>query len=211
MTVHTLTSVWTEPLEGGLLDALIDLHVPGASRMIDICCNVRRIWRGSKYAHKVYGYDIDPAVKPDAICNWDSLPDADNSVDIVVFDPPHLPRHTTTAPGYERKFGIVIGQLPSWRPPLMEAKRVLRPQGCVLAKVQDFVNADRYVRRSHYLCRVAERLGFRVEDIIVKVRRPTAASSKWKKARRSRTKHCYWVVLQKPGRRLSKQQEWFDQ
>lgn len=205
--IHSLTTVWTGK-DGPLLDAMIDLYTPDAHQIIDVCCNARRIWKGS--TKQVYGYDIDPTVMPDKVCSWDALPDADNTIDALIFDPPHLPRGTTTAPGYEQKFGIKKGELPSWRPPLVEAFRVLKPQRCAFVKVQDFINARRLVRRSHYTCRVAERIGFRVEDIIIKVRRPSIASSTWKKAMHARTTHCYWIVLRKPGKRIVAEIDWIN-
>lgn len=89
-TKKRLESVWFGR-DHQLLDALFDFHAPDAQKIIDVCCNQQRMWKGSKTADKVTYYDRDPEMHPDVVTTWDTLPDLESSVDVLVYDPPHLP------------------------------------------------------------------------------------------------------------------------
>lgn len=66
------------------LDVMFAFYAPHAQRIVDVCCNNRRMW--GRWAAVVY--DIDPAVRQDAVCGWHALPDAGHTVDVLVYDPP---------------------------------------------------------------------------------------------------------------------------
>ena len=72
--------------DNALLDTMFNFYKPEATRVVDVCCNSRKMWKGTKIGPCVIGYDIDPQWSPDQVCGWDNLPDSDKSVDVLVYD-----------------------------------------------------------------------------------------------------------------------------
>ena len=80
-------------------------------------------------------------------------------------------------------------------PPFLEqAKRVLKPEGLLLAKITDMVNSHRSKWAHCDFMRMAEEAGFTVCDLIIKVRTGPMVSTKWKTAHHARKRHCFWIV-----------------
>ena len=61
-----------------LLDDMLDFYAPTAKRIVDVCCNRRKMWKGTRWGGKVIGYDINPEVLPDVVSGWHELPDMDS-------------------------------------------------------------------------------------------------------------------------------------
>jgi DNA modification methylase len=77
---------------------------------------------------------------------------------------------------------------------LKEAKRVLKPDGLLLAKITDMVNNHKSKWPHVDFMRMAEAQGFTVCDLIVKVRKGPMVSTKWKAAHHARKRHCFWII-----------------
>ncbi len=193
--------------DGPLLDEMLAFYAPNAQRIVDVCCNARRMWKGSHAAPRVVGYDIDPAMQPDVVCAWDSLPDADGSVDVLIYDPPHLPV-AAASPKSNQKFASDYGLGRSVKADnigsmhaafLAEASRVLRPDGLVFAKIKDYIHNHKYQWNLELFNAAVRTAGLTPCDLIIK-RDPSAgnmASGRWEKAHHARNVHCYWVVVRK--------------
>ena len=184
---------------------MLEFYAPAAKRVVDVCCNARRMWKGSTAA--VVGYDIDPEVKPDVVCGWDALPDPNESIDVLVYDPPHLPVAAASAKSDQRfakSFGLHrsskednIGLL--HEPFLKEAARVLKPDGLVFAKIKDYVHNHAYQWNLEIFNRIVRKTGLTPCDLIIK-RDPAGGnlkSGRWKRVHHARNSHCYWVVVRK--------------
>lgn len=193
--------------DGELLDKMLAFYAPHANRIVDVCCNERRIWKRSEAAKLVVGYDIDPSVQPDVVCGWDSLPDNDDTVDVLVYDPPHLPLAAASAKS-NQKFASDFGLGRSVKgdniaaihmPFLMEARRVLRPDGLVFAKIKDYIHNHKYQWNLELFNAEVRAIGLTPCDLIIK-RDPSAGnmqSGRWKRTHHARNVHCYWVVVRK--------------
>jgi len=201
-----LESVWVGR-DPGLLDEMLAFYAPLAVRVVDVCCNERRMWKGSAWAERMIGYDIDPGVCPDVICGWDKLPDADGSVDVLVYDPPHLPVAAASPKSMKRfasSFGLGLSvdadNIETMHAPfLREAKRVLRPDGILLAKIKDYIHNHRYQWNLEMFNGAVRDAGLTPCDLIIK-RDPAAGnlrSGRWEKAHHARNVHCYWAVVRK--------------
>jgi len=79
-------------------------------------------------------------------------------------------------------------------PFLRQAKRVLKPDGLLLAKITDMVNNHRSKWAHCDFMRMAEEAGFAVCDLIIKIRDGPMLSDKWKEAHHARKRHCFWIV-----------------
>lgn len=190
-----------------LLDEMLAFYAPGAQRIVDVCCNARRIWKGSQAAQRVVGYDIDPAMQPDVVADWSALPDADGTVDVLVYDPPHLPVAAASVKSDQRfaaNFGLgrsVKGDniAAMHMPFLLEARRALRPDGLVFAKIKDYIHNHKYQWNLEMFNAEVRAAGLTPCDLIIK-RDPSAgnmASGRWERAHHARNVHCYWAVVRK--------------
>ena len=174
--------------------------------ILDATFNRGRIWGAS--TRPVVSMDIDPRYEPDIVAdNRDMTGVADGSFAVVVYDPPHVgPQgRDKSDKRFDVDFGATVdcGKAQGWTlsylyPPfLAEAYRVLKPEGLVLAKITDMVNNHR-ARWAHCdFMAMAERAGFTVCDLIVKVREGPMVSTMWKNAHHARKRHCFWIICRK--------------
>src|SRR5258708_34345285 len=77
---------------------------------------------------------------------------------------------------------------------LKQAKRVLKPDGLLLAKITDMVNNHRSKWAHCDFMRMAEDAGFTVCDVIIKIRSGPMVSNKRQNAHHARKRHCFWIV-----------------
>ncbi len=126
---------------GDLMAAVEKLYFHPGMRIADVTYCHGRFWRGidtSKY--DFLPSDIMPSRPYVAKHDCRSLPYADESIDVVVFDPPFI-----DGAFYEKSFLTDTHDLSQpevmqlYRDGMTEAKRVLRRGGLLLVKCMDFV------------------------------------------------------------------------
>ena len=208
-TFKRLESVWIGK-DNLLLDAMFDFYSPKASRVIDVCCSARRMWKGTKWGAKVEYYDRDQAMKPDRVVEWHAMPDVNASVDVLVYDLPHLPDAAASPKSlvqYGRDYGLgkgmktdSVGELHLKF--LAEAQRVLKPNGLIFAKIKDYVHNHRYQWNLELFNAAVREAGMTSCDLIIK-RDPCGGnlkSGRWQKTHHAKNTHCYWVVVRNSHR-----------
>lgn len=198
-----LSSVW-EGNDGELIEAMLEFYptIP-PEPILDSTYNAGRFWKDSM--REVVSMDIDRRHNPTWLRDnrdMHGVPDA--SFGVVVFDPPHVgPQgRDKSVKKFDVDFGATIecGKEQNWNlsylyPPfLKEAKRVLKPEGLLFAKITDQVNNHRSRWPHVDFMIMAEWAGFTVCDLIVKVRKGPMRSTKWKNAHHARKRHCFWIV-----------------
>jgi hypothetical protein len=197
--------------DAAALERLLDLHGGTGLVILDVTHNQGTMWRKCRY-QPTWRTDVGEGVV-DAWADFTALPFADNSVGCIVFDPPHLPNHAAS-PGasgmWRERYGITAGdplrdgdnvsQL--FAPFLAEAKRVLRVDGIVLAKVADITHNHRYQwQHVDFVCAV--RLsGMTACDCLIKAdpRQGNLKSSRWRNVHHLRKAHSYWIVVRNSTR-----------
>lgn len=198
-----ISSVW-EGSDGELLEAMLEFYSTiKPAPILDATYNTGRIWQGSK--RSVVSMDIDPRYKPMIVGDnrkMIGVPSAYYAV--VVYDPPHVgPQgRDKSRKRFDVDFGATVecGKQHDWNlsylyPPFLEqAKRVLKHNGLLLAKITDMVNNHKSKWPHCDFMRMAEKTGFTVCDLIVKVRVGPMVSTKWKEAHHARKRHCFWIV-----------------
>lgn len=114
------------------------------TRILDACCGSRMFWydRDNKYTVYQDNRELDTTlcdgrklkVLPDVIGDFRKMAYEDNSLDLVVFDPPHLVRAGKTS-WLAQKYGVLDE---SWKDDIKagfeECFRVLRPFGTLVFK-----------------------------------------------------------------------------
>lgn len=198
-----ISSVWLGS-DTDLLETMFSFYPSiDPEPILDATYNAGRFWKGSR--RRVISMDIDPRHKPMIVCDnrkMEGVPSA--QFGSVVYDPPHVGpqgRHKSKKK-FDVDFGATVecGREQNWNlsylyPPfLAEAKRVLKPEGLLLAKITDMVNNHRSKWAHCDFIRMAQEAGFAVCDLIVKIRTGPMLSDKWQEAHHARKRHCFWIV-----------------
>lgn len=198
-----ISSVW-EGSDGELLEAMLTFYPSiNPEPILDATYNTGRFWKGS--SRDVWSMDINPKYKPRFVVDNRTMEGVQSEIfGTVVYDPPHVgPQgRDKSVKRFDVDFGATIecGKQHDWTlsylyPPfLQQAKRVLKANGLLLAKITDMVNSHRSRWAHCDFMRMAEEAGFTVCDLIVKIRRGPMMSNKWKEAHHARKRHCFWII-----------------
>ena len=175
---------------------------PFEPRIVDVTWGRGRFWRGSPWRRNVVGLDLDPHDGARIAADFGALPLRAASVDVLVFDPPHIseagPASSVCVKMGFREHGI--SDVCELFPPFFaEARRVLVDGGIVLAKIADQVHRGRMRWHHGELILSAERAGLVACNGLVKVRRACIMDPRWKAQLHARQNHCFWIVCRKGG------------
>jgi SAM-dependent methyltransferase len=203
-TYDPLPSVWFGE-DSELLDKMLNFYPRKTPvDILDATVNGGRFWRGLPW--KIVGMDIDPAHMPDVVGDNTNMPFDDASFDVVVYDPPHIPNQgKDRSKDFNTRFGLTL-QSPKeqgynfnfmYPPFALEAFRVLRPEGILLAKIADYIHGHRYQWAHIEFTQAACKVGFCACDCIIKVRKGPIVDPRWKNAHHARRQHCYWLIFRK--------------
>ncbi len=117
-------------------------------KILDACCGSKMFWYDKEESHTTY-MDIrnealaytdrdtvrEVVINPDIVSDFRNIPFADNSFDLVIFDPPHL-IHVGDTSWLAKKYGKLNKD--TWPQDLKlgfdECMRVLKPNGTMLFK-----------------------------------------------------------------------------
>lgn len=199
-----LASVWYGT-DAELLEKLLDFYPRSRPQCIlDATVNQGRFWKSSH--RPVIGLDIEVHHRPTVVGdNW-HIPFRDESFDVVVYDPPHVPNQgKDLSKDFNSRFGLVLKSPAEngynfshlYPPFAQEAYRVLEPEGLLFAKISDYVHGHRFQWAHVEMIKAAVAAGFCPCDCIVKVRQGPIISPRWKKAHHARRHHCYWLIFRK--------------
>lgn len=202
-TYQPISSVW-ERSDAELIEIMLSFYPTiEPEPILDATYNAGRFWTGT--TRHVVSMDIDPRHKPMILADnrlMTGVPSHEYGT--VVYDPPHVgPQgRDKSVKRFDVDFGATMecGKEQGWSlsylyPPfLKQAKRVLKPEGLLLAKITDMVNSHKSRWAHCDFMRMAEEAGFTVCDLIVKIRTGPMVSDKWKLAHHARKRHCFWIV-----------------
>lgn len=190
------------------LRQLLPLHAAAEPRILDVTFGRGRMWRGLTY--EPWRNDGDAALDVDSHHDFRALPaEWTGMFDVVVFDPPHIAEAGANS-RYAEHFGLRhedVQHKPDvshlFAPFLVEAERVLKRKGTILAKIIDQVHRGRY--RHQYVdfvqaVRDTPRL-VACEPLVKEERRAeTMTGHNWQVVHHSRRAHTFWCVAKKGSR-----------
>jgi hypothetical protein len=191
-----------------VLSLMLKFYSFEQARVLDVTANTRKMWKGADWSGTVTFCDVDDSVGADFVADFRSLPFADGSFDVIVFDPPHLPlaaaspqSMTQMVEDYGLSKSVHADNISEFFSPfLKEALRVLSADGLIFAKLKDFVHNHKYQwSLVDFVSAVRLQAGLTPCDLIVK-KDPCGGnlkSSKWVNAHHVRNSHCWWVVVRK--------------
>lgn len=133
-------------------------------QILDVTCGSRSIWFNKNHPAAIYcdkrrvSWDIPFGkngsvhachIEPDIVCDFTALPFADESFQLVVFDPPHLTEAKETA-WLVKKYGVLDDDWPQMlHDGFVECMRVLRVGGCLYSSGRNTTSPPmRYGTRS---------------------------------------------------------------
>lgn len=206
LTYQPLSSVW-EGADSEMLEAMFSFYAAiDPEPILDATYNAGRFWKGSR--RRVVSMDINPRYQPMIIADNREMAGVPSAhFGAIVYDPPHVgPQgRDKSTKKFDVDFGATVecGKAQNWNlsylyPPfLRQAKRVLKPNGLLLAKITDMVNNHRSKWAHCDFMRMADEAGFVVCDLIVKIRNGPMLSDKWKEAHHARKRHSFWIICRK--------------
>ena len=202
-----LPSVW-EGDDADLLEKMLRFYPKTHTiKLLDATANSKRFWRDSP--RPVIGMDIESKYRPDVIGTSICIPFKTEALDVVVYDPPHIPNQgKDKQKDFETRFGLGLKSAAdtnynfshTFRPFVEEAYRVLKHQGVLFCKITDYVHNHRFQWAHIDLIQAATAVGFYACDCIIKVRKGPIIDVRWKVAHHARKRHCYWLVFRKSNR-----------
>lgn len=168
---ETVESVVRCRNNGPLIAAAAQLWIKDTDLVVDATYGRGRFWTYYQPAMLIK-HDLEVG---DGI-DFRALPEADQSVDVLVLDPPYIAqggRDTSTIPDFMDRYGL--RSCPTNRAELelmiadgiREAHRVLHPGGRLMVKCMDYISGGRYVTGHHHVVSTALRVGFKQVDEFV--------------------------------------------
>lgn len=203
-----------EGRDNEVLPVVLSVHCANPNPLIlDVTHNKGKMWAGLNY--NVVRMDIDPQHLEtiDLVADFTKLPFASSSFDVIVFDPPHLPTHSASENSsriWETQYGLTADDKlrsgdnvsPMFTPFLIEAKRVLKHDGIIIAKIADLTHNHRYQWQHIDFVLAAQSIGMTACDLLIK-RDPCGGnmkSSKWTNVKHFRKAHCYFIIVRNGSR-----------
>lgn len=191
-----------------VIPILLEIHCAVSSPVIlDCTYNCGKMWKGTDF--NPLKMDIDKSLELDVCGDFTKMPFSNSCLDVIVFDPPHLPiaaASENSSKKYEKMYGITsdrgVGRdgdnvSEMFEPFLLEAKRVLKKNGVIFAKIADLIHNHRYQWQQVDFINAVRKVGMTPCDMMIKCD-PSAGSlnsSKWKNVKHLRKSHCYWIVV----------------
>jgi len=202
-----------------LLNTVCASNDEGFERIIRLYARPKQIIVDPTFGHGKFWSSIDRSMydvrASDLVDGIDlrALPLADETVDMVVLDPPYRytpeknKKHEDT-PGHGQVDGLYNLQaakltntqsvIELYVEGFFEAHRVLKLGGFLVAKCQDTVQDGKNIWVHCILMQQAEKIGFACRDIMIVTPR-TVLKTRWTRQRHLRKAHSYFLVFRKGG------------
>jgi hypothetical protein len=197
-----------------VLDDILKLHVAENSVIADITYGLGAFWKDidtTKYV--LHGSDLKTGT------DWKNLPYADNSIDVIVFDPPYIEgfyrkkatslagvgSHSAFQTAYSNSDVQTTSQTKKYHDAVIEAylsvipevNRVLKKSGKFIIKCQDEVSSNAQKLTHVELIYAYEHHKFYCKDLFVVMRNNKPNVSRILQQVHARKNHSYFLVFEK--------------
>jgi len=185
-----------------LMENISKLWIKKEDAVVDVTFGKGAFWKKLKNL-PTYSHDL----KLDGV-DCRTLPYVDNSLDVVVFDPPYRPTHGSKSFGNnalascyqlgKSSLDTINDVIDLYRKGIVEAFRVLKKGGRILVKCQDLSYCHKLHLVSLDVLREINNAGFDFADQFILINKTQMSSPKWAKQERARRSHSIlWVGIKR--------------
>ena len=189
-----------------IIKNIIKLHVPEGGIDCDATFSTGAFYNGTGIEEPALKFDINPQAEGVGLADARNLPLADESISCLMLDPPFLAtKGKSLQEGNGNKINRRFGVYPDekslhqcYRDMMMEAYRVLKPDGILIFKCQDKVSSGKQYFSHVFVMNTAVEAGFYPADLFVLLAKNRLVAD-WQRRnqKNSRKWHCYFWVFRK--------------
>lgn len=190
---------------------ILRLHVPGGKIDCDPTYSTGAFYNGSGIEVPELRFDIKPQAEGVIQADARHLPLEDESISCMMFDPPFLAttgKSLTEGQGniINRRFGVFPDEQLLHRfyvEAMVEAHRVLKPQGILIFKCQDKVSSGKQYWSHCFIMNEAVKIGFYPKDLfILLAKNRLVADWQARNQRNARKFNSFFWTFQKNNKRI---------
>ncbi len=169
-------------------------------RILDATWGKGVFWQGARPAGwRVVGMDALRFKHPEVWADNRQMPFRPQVFDAVVYDPPHVTHPWSAwdqsgAYEFAQGRGSIAYLYPDF---LIEAGRVLVPDGIVIAKLADQIHTGKYWWQTFKFIQEAQVAGFTPCDVVIKVRSNYRPQPNGRRQLHARRRHSFYIILRK--------------
>ena len=190
---------------------ILRLHVPGGKIDCDPTYSTGAFYNGTGIEVPDLRFDIKPQAEGVIQADARHLPLEDESISCMMFDPPFLAttgKSLTEGQGniINRRFGVFPDEQSLHRfyvEAMVEAHRVLKPQGILIFKCQDKVSSGKQYWSHCFIMNEAVKIGFYPKDMfILLAKNRLVADWQARNQRNARKFNSFFWTFQKNNKRI---------
>lgn len=194
-----------------IIEDIINLHVPQGYIDLDPTYSKGNFYKSGRIQEPTLKYDISPQADDIKYQNCTKLPQGNNRLQCIMFDPPFLAatgKSLKTDKGNitARRFGIYENELKLhkfYKDSMMEFYRVLNKNGVLIFKCQDKVSSGKNYFTHSIIMMQALGIGFYPKDLFVLLTKNRIISGKHKNQIHTRKFHSYFWVFEKKNSKIN--------
>lgn len=194
-----------------IISNILRLHVPGGKIDCDPTYSIGAFYNGAEIEAPALRFDIKPQAEGVIQADARHLPLEDESISCMMFDPPFLAttgKSLTEGQGniINRRFGVFPDEQSLHRfyvEAMVEAHRVLKPQGILIFKCQDKVSSGKQYFSHVFIMNEAVKAGFYPKDLfILLAKNRLVADWQARNQRNARKFNSFFWTFQKNNKRI---------
>lgn len=190
---------------------ILGLHVPGGKIDCDPTYSTGAFYNGTGIEVPELRFDIKPQAEGVIQADARHLPLEDESISCMMFDPPFLAttgKSLTEGQGniINRRFGVFPDEQSLHRfyvEAMVEAHRVLKPQGILIFKCQDKVSSGKQYWSHCFIMNEAVKIGFYPKDLFILLAKNRLVADWQARNQQHARKFCsFFWTFQKSNKRI---------
>ena len=194
-----------------IISNILRLHVPGGKIDCDPTYSIGAFYNGAEIEAPALRFDIKPQAEGVIQADARHLPLEDESISCMMLDPPFLAttgKSLTEGQGniINRRFGVFPDEQSLHRfyvEAMVEAHRVLKPQGILIFKCQDKVSSGKQYFSHVFIMNEAVKVGFYPKDLfILLAKNRLVADWQARNQRNARKFNSFFWTFQKNNKRI---------
>lgn len=164
---------------------------------LDPCFNKGSFYKNDVVAKPKYRFDIKPLIPSVLPGDVRNLNLKDKSVKCVIFDPPFIVSGQSSFIADRYDYFDSVDQLKDfYENSFREILRVLKGNGLLIIKTQDFINGRKSYSMLDYIFNLSKEMGLIYKDIFILLAKSRPIRPP-KKQQHARKYHCYFLVFRK--------------